>query len=89
VSMILEVVILRKQVPNMFLRHSYFLSATQNGKLPPLPRSSENNGTVSTFIYLCVSGYLETVLNSFSFDKGIIEILLENRLSLHLRRSYY
>jgi hypothetical protein len=51
----------------MFIINSHFISATQNGKLPPLPRCSENNGIVSTFIYLFLSGQLEIVINSFLF----------------------
>lgn len=44
------VVIWGKEVPNFFTRNSYFISASQNGKFPPLPRSSENNGIVSIFL---------------------------------------
>lgn len=67
VSMILDIVICSysgkryqtfffKEISNMFIRNSHFISATQNGKLPPLPRCLENNGIVSTFIYLFISG---------------------------------
>lgn len=31
-----------------------FVSATQNGKLPPLPRCSENNGNVSLFYFILI-----------------------------------
>lgn len=52
-----------------------FVSAAQNGKLPPLPRSPENNGSVSIFIYILIL-WLELSLDFFPEITLVICLLL-------------
>ena len=43
----LDMILREKQFNKLWV--FYLVSAAQNGKLPPLPRGSENNGSVSRF----------------------------------------
>lgn len=58
-----------------------FVSATQNGKLPPLPRCSENNGNVSLFYFVLIRRMIIIIGKiQIDFSTALIDLFLNERL---------